>query len=130
MPAEPGTPRRIACIGECMIELRHTSDGALTIGYGGDTLNTAVYLARIGRGRLAVHYVTALGDDSYSTEMLAGWRDEAIDTSMVAQLLGRLPGLYIIRTDAGGECKSLAPGNEVPVGGSELHAVVFCNQCQ
>src|SRR6516225_12432149 len=39
---------RVACIGECMIELREQADGRLTRGFGGDTLNTAIYLARLG----------------------------------------------------------------------------------
>ena len=36
-----------------MIELREEADGRLSRGYGGDTLNTAIYLARLGiAGRL------------------------------------------------------------------------------
>ena len=91
---------RVACAGECMVELREVADGSLRRGYGGDTLNTAVYLARLG---VNVDYVTALGDDPWSDEMLAGWRDEGVGTSHVHQLPGRLPGLYIIQTDAAGE---------------------------
>ena len=49
---------RIACIGECMVELSEHPDGTLTRGFGGDTLNTALYLARLG---VPVDYVTALG---------------------------------------------------------------------
>ena len=37
---------RVACIGECMMELSERPDGSLSRGYGGDTLNTALYLAR------------------------------------------------------------------------------------
>ena len=48
---------KVACLGECMIELREMADGHFSRGYGGDTLNTAVYLARLG---VAVDYVTAL----------------------------------------------------------------------
>ena len=88
---------RVACIGECMVELRELPDGLLSRGYGGDTLNTAVYLARLG---VAVDYVTALGDDPLSEEMLAGWRAEGVGTGLVARLPGRLPGLYLIQTDA------------------------------
>ncbi len=91
---------RIACIGECMVELREQPDGSLRRGWGGDTLNTAVYLARLGA---SVDYVTALGDDPWSDEMLAHWRAEGIGTGLVYQLEGCLPGLYIIRTDTGGE---------------------------
>lgn len=91
---------RIACIGECMVELREQPDGSLRRSWGGDTLNTAVYLARLGA---SVDYVTALGDDPWSDEMLAHWRAEGIGTGLVYQLEGCLPGLYIIRTDTGGE---------------------------
>ena len=91
---------RVACAGECMVELREVADRSLRRGYGGDTLNTAVYLARLG---VSVDYVTALGDDPWSDEMLAGWRAEGVGTSHVHQLPGRLPGLYIIQTDAAGE---------------------------
>ena len=95
---------RIASIGECMIELRHRSASALDLAHGGDTLNTAVYLARLTKERdVRVDYVTALGDDAYSDGMLAMWRDEDIGTELVARLPGRLPGLYTIRTDARGE---------------------------
>ena len=37
---------RVACIGECMVELKQAEGGLFSRGYGGDTLNTAVYLAR------------------------------------------------------------------------------------
>ncbi len=96
--------RRLASLGECMIELRHSDDRTLTLGFGGDTLNTAVYAARVGApAGLEVSYITALGDDSYSDRMIAAWREEGVGTELVARLPGRLPGLYIIRTDARGE---------------------------
>ncbi len=95
---------KVASIGECMIELRHRSELELELGFGGDTLNFAVYLARLCRGAdVGVDYVTALGDDPYSDAMLAGWRAEGIGCDLVARLPGRLPGLHTIRTDAQGE---------------------------
>jgi 2-dehydro-3-deoxygluconokinase len=95
---------RVATVGECMIELRHTDAETLKLGFGGDTLNTAVYLARVGRAAgIRVDYVTALGDDAYSGAMLAAWQAEGLGIDLVARLSGRLPGLYIIRTDARGE---------------------------
>jgi 2-dehydro-3-deoxygluconokinase len=95
---------RVASIGECMIELRHRSATALDLAYGGDTLNTAVYLARLTRDSgVRVDYITALGDDPYSDGMLAMWQGESVATDLVARLPGRLPGLYTIRTDARGE---------------------------
>jgi len=99
---------RVACIGECMIELKQApsgqSVGLYSRGFGGDTLNTAVYLARLG---VAVDYVTALGDDPLSSEMVAGWQAEGVGTAKVARLPGKLPGLYLIMTDANGERRFL-----------------------
>src|SRR4051812_50049938 len=83
-----------------MIELREMADGRFSQGYGGATLNPAVYPPRLG---VAVDYVTALGDDLWSDEMLAGWAAEGVGTGQVARLPGRVPGLYIIQTDAHGE---------------------------
>ena len=99
---------KIAAIGECMIEISaRPSDGCgggMTLAYGGDTLNTAVYLARLGRDNgIRVDYLTALGDDPYSDEMLAFWQAEGIGTDRIPRLPGRLPGLYTIRTDDEGE---------------------------
>ncbi|HEX2366294.1 MAG TPA: PfkB family carbohydrate kinase, partial [Bradyrhizobium sp.] len=95
---------RVACIGECMIELKQAQPGQglglYSRGFGGDTLNTAVYLARLG---VAVDYVTALGDDPLSDEMIAGWQAEGVGTAKVARLPGKLPGLYLIMTDTSGE---------------------------
>jgi 2-dehydro-3-deoxygluconokinase len=93
---------RIACIGECMIEISRDAGGALRQGFGGDTANLAAYLARL-LPAAQLHYVTALGDDVFSEQMLAGWREEGIETGLVRRLAGRLPGLYWIQTDAKGE---------------------------
>jgi 2-dehydro-3-deoxygluconokinase len=90
----------VACLGECMIELIERPDGLLSRGYGGDTLNTAVYLARLG---VPVRYVTALGDDEFSEAMLAAWSGEGVDISSVARISGRVPGLYLIKTNSRGE---------------------------
>ena len=91
---------KVACIGECMIELRQAPGGLYSRGFGGDTLNTAVYLARLD---IATDYITALGDDSLSDEMIAGWQAEGVNTTRVARVPGKLPGLYMIETDAKGE---------------------------
>jgi 2-dehydro-3-deoxygluconokinase len=90
----------VACIGECMIELKQAERGLFSCGYGGDTLNTAVYLARLGAG---ADYITALGDDTLSDEMIAGWAAEGVGTKHVMRLKGKLPGLYMIETDDKGE---------------------------
>lgn len=91
---------QVACIGECMIELKQAEGGRYSRGYGGDTLNTAVYLARLG---VEVDYITALGDDPMSAEMIAGWAAEGVGTGRVARLKGKLPGIYMIQTDEFGD---------------------------
>ena len=101
----------VYAIGECMIELQRSAAGstegpATTMDYrfGGDTLNAAVYMARLlDPARVRVAYVTGLGVDGMSAEMLASWEREGIDTSCVQRLPERLPGIYMIETDPGGE---------------------------
>jgi len=69
-------------------------------GVAGDTFNTAVYLARLG---CAVSYLTRLGDDHCSDDILARLRVEGIDDKLVRQVGGRQPGLYLIDNDSVGE---------------------------
>ncbi|MCL2897012.1 2-dehydro-3-deoxygluconokinase [Brenneria tiliae] len=97
------TTNNIAVIGECMIELSQKGT-ELNRGFGGDTLNTAVYIARQVRPEaLGVHYVTALGTDSFSEEMIAAWQKEGVNTDLTQRMENKLPGLYFIETDGGGE---------------------------
>jgi 2-dehydro-3-deoxygluconokinase len=91
---------RVLTIGECMVQLREEKRGAFRQGFGGDTLNTAIYLARLG---VNTSFLSALGDDEWSSEMLALWQAEKVDTSLVKQVEGRMPGLYIIQNNADGE---------------------------
>lgn len=96
--------RRVAALGECMVELREDPDGEISSGFAGDTLNTATYLRRLlPRSGFDVEYVTAVGDDHLSAEMLARWQAEGIGTRLVRKRPGELPGLYWIRTDSSGE---------------------------
>lgn len=94
---------RLVAIGECMLELSGGLSDAPSLGFGGDTLNTAVYAARTAAGAIEVAYATALGDDPFSERMMAGWRAERLATDLVRRLPGRLPGFYAIETDAAGE---------------------------
>lgn len=91
---------RVVLIGEAMLELSHPGGGEARLAYGGDTLNTAIYLARLGH---APHYVTALGDDPYSETMLREWERECVQTGHVLRHPTRQPGLYAVQTDHAGE---------------------------
>lgn len=93
----------VYAIGECMIELQRSGSG-MDYRFGGDTLNSAVYMARLlDPAKVKVAYVTALGVDGMSGEMAASWEGEGIDTSCVLRLADRLPGIYLIETDPSGE---------------------------
>lgn len=95
---------RVAALGECMVEIRHVDPETARFSFGGDVLNTAIYLTRLG---FPTRFVTALGDDRYSERMLAGWRAEGLPTDAVQIAPGRLPGMYVIETDADGERRFL-----------------------
>lgn len=90
--------RDIISIGECMIELARRSDGAFEMRVGGDTYNTAIYLARLGAD---ISYMTAVGDDPYSELIVQTALSEKICTQHIVIAEGRMPGLYLIETEAG-----------------------------
>jgi 2-dehydro-3-deoxygluconokinase len=95
---------RIACMGECMIELSSVGERAMQLGYAGDVCNTAVALARLARGDdVVVQFVTRVGDERHSEAMIAEWGAEGIDTALVDRVGGRAPGLYLIDLDEHGE---------------------------
>jgi len=95
---------KAALIGECMIELQETEPGRTSQSFGGDTLNAAVYMARMNRYvPLHVDYVTALGKDIFSDRMMAFWEAEGVGSDLVLRRQGQLPGLYYIQLDENGE---------------------------
>lgn len=97
-------PLRVVAFGECMLELQGQAFGTMRQTFGGDTLNTAVYLARCGRAAgLQVDYATALGDDGLSQGMVDRWQAEGVHTGLVRRIPGKLPGLYLIEVDERGE---------------------------
>jgi 2-dehydro-3-deoxygluconokinase len=96
--------KKIAVIGEAMLELSHQNQALLALSFAGDTLNFATYLRRLlSTEYFAIDYVTALGMDVYSDLMLTNWRHEGINTELIVRLPNKLPGLYLIRTDLNGE---------------------------
>jgi 2-dehydro-3-deoxygluconokinase len=64
---------KIAVIGECMIELA-IKQNSTERSFGGDTLNTAIYLSRLLKDNdFSIHYVAGIGTDPFSQEMLDNW---------------------------------------------------------
>jgi 2-dehydro-3-deoxygluconokinase len=97
--------QRVVVFGECMLELQGQAFGAMRQTFGGDTLNTAVYLSRLlaATHGWAVHYATGLGTDALSDGLMQRWLAEGLEVDLVRRIDGRLPGLYLIETDARGE---------------------------
>lgn len=91
---------KVVSVGEVMVELARDADGRFGLAFGGDTFNTAVYLARAG---IDTAYASALGDDPFSARILDLATAEGLGTDLILPASGRMPGLYIITTDARGE---------------------------
>jgi 2-dehydro-3-deoxygluconokinase len=95
--------KQIALIGECMIELNGKPFGEMQQTFGGDSLNSAVYLARSVGDDVHVHFVTAMGTDPLSNGIVERWQQEGIHTGFVLRDPVRQPGLYLIQLDGKGE---------------------------
>ena len=94
----------VAIFGEPLLEVCAKVAGQVLgesrIDIAGDTLNTAVYLSRLGHD---VSYLTAVGRDAYSDAIIDRLGDEGVCTAGVLRHPSRSPGLYAIRTDSSGE---------------------------
>ena len=91
---------RAVCVGEVLIELKRGADGRFALSCGGDTFNTAIYLARAG---VSVSFATAVGDDPYSESILALAAAEGISADLVLRAAGRLPALCLVEIGPSGE---------------------------
>jgi len=104
--------KNIYVFGECMIELRankplnssenSASSKTLQQSFAGDVLNTAIYLKRTFFD-LNVYFVSALGKDKFSYDMLSFFQEENIGSDLVFQSNCKVPGIYAIETDEFGE---------------------------
>ncbi|MCK5516030.1 MAG: hypothetical protein KAI39_04075, partial [Desulfobulbaceae bacterium] len=67
-----------------MIELQEIEPGKTQQTFGGDTLNAAIYMARLNRlFPVRVDYVTALGCDNFSDKMVDFWEREGVGSELV-----------------------------------------------
>ena len=86
----------IAIIGECLIEL--SSNGTLAESstlnkyFGGDTVTTAVAIARLGGN---VTYLTKVGNDGFSEFIISSLKKENVDTSLI-KTNEEQNGMYIV----------------------------------
>ncbi|TPV59161.1 sugar kinase [Aestuariibacter sp. GS-14] len=89
-------------IGECMVELSPKDPHTLNKRFAGDTFNTAVYLKR-NLPDCVVSYVTAVGNDALSQQMIDTMQLEGLDTRYVARSRTHTVGMYLVSTDDSGE---------------------------
>lgn len=87
----------LVVIGECMVEISPAGSGLHRLGYAGDTFNAAWASRILLPPQRAVRYVTTIGTDWVSEEMLAFMRGSGLDLSSVRRHPDRPVGLYAIR---------------------------------
>ena len=94
-------PNLLVGIGECMVELSQAENGLLRKSFAGDVFNTLWY-ARAGLDDTwTTGFMSALGTDPVSTDMLDFMQNAGIDCAAVQRLENRRPGLYMIHLDGG-----------------------------
>ncbi|MDO6612291.1 sugar kinase [Shewanella sp. 1_MG-2023] len=94
--------KSILAIGECMMELSHHSDNLLKRSFAGDTYNALVYAKRYNK-KLDCKYLTAIGEDAISGEMLNVLRQHDLNSQCVIASTNATIGIYAIHTDSNGE---------------------------
>ncbi|MEW6045502.1 MAG: sugar kinase [Bacillota bacterium] len=98
MPGSEPAPL-ILSMGEPMVEFTAVERGPLkdaatfARGFGGDTSNFAVAVARLG-GQAA--YLCRIGDDEFGQALMDLWAREGVDTSRVRVVPGGYTGVYFM----------------------------------
>ncbi len=95
----------VASFGEPMVEFCATDVGRIRDvylfrrGWGGDTSNFIVAVARLG---VKAGYICRIGDDEFGKSFLELWQNEGIDTSQVIIEKGGFTAVYFISLLPGG----------------------------
>ncbi|HEV2443928.1 MAG TPA: PfkB family carbohydrate kinase [Steroidobacteraceae bacterium] len=90
--------RRIAALGEPLLELQPAGDGGVRMAFGGDVANSMSCLCRIfGAGERRISLITALGDSSYSAWLRQRLTREGIQ--VIEPSLEGEPGIYGLALD-------------------------------
>lgn len=86
-----------------MVEFFDTGDNCWRRGFAGDSLNVAWALRALLSDAYSVDYVTRIGVDGVSEDLLKFLSDSGIGTDSVSRDPNRTLGLYTIKTDDRGE---------------------------
>jgi 2-dehydro-3-deoxygluconokinase len=91
--------KTLLTIGECMVEMAPDGHGKYSMNFAGDTLNTAWYAKRClnGLDEYSVGYLTAVGTDGISDQMVDFFTTSGIDTTYISRIPDRTAGLYMIQ---------------------------------
>jgi len=94
----------IVLMGECMVELGNAGEpGLYRQKFAGDVFNTGIYIKRCVNDAANVQFLSAVGDDSLSQQMIAMMDDESLDSSLLYRSTTAQMGLYMINVDDEGE---------------------------
>jgi len=95
-PLNADRPFRFAAIGECMVEMAPAEGaGLFKQGFAGDTFNTVWYLRQLCPD-WQTPFVTKVGSDSVSADLITMMQGAGIDTDHVGVSQDRTMGLYLI----------------------------------
>lgn len=86
----------VAAVGECMLELSGRQGADWRMGFAGDTFNTLWAIRALLPESTAADYVSAFGDDPFSRDQIAFFRDHGIGIAKSPVIPGARPGLYAI----------------------------------
>ena len=105
MTAEETRSWDVLCLGEPLVEFSEEADGRYLRGFGGDTSNVAIAVARSG-GTAA--YATRIGADAFGAMFRALWAEEGVDTSPVIEDASAPTGHYFVHQGPEGHSFSYA----------------------
>lgn len=97
----PWREGRIVGVGEAMVEFAPVGDHLFRCGFAGDTLNTCWHMAQLLAGRASVGYVTRVGVDPFSNQLVDFIAASGVDVSHIGRDPLRTVGLYVISLAAG-----------------------------
>jgi len=92
----------VLCMGEPLLEFNQIPDNAINTyrsGFGGDTSNTAIAVARQGSSS---GFLSKVGNDYFGRQLLELWQREGVDCSHVAQHPEGPTGIYFVTHDSDG----------------------------
>jgi len=92
---------RIVAVGECMVELSPAGADLLRQGFAGDTFNTAWYLRRKLPEAWQIDYLSAVGQDAISDQMLGFMQQAGIGVAHMARRADATVGMYLITLEHG-----------------------------